>query len=320
MAGALPNFFIVGAPKAGSTSLYHYLDQHPDVFMSPVKEPCYFASELRLENFSEEEQPRVRREMRALDEYLRGSLTEKRFGGLVSDWESYCRLFRNVTAERAIGEASVCYLWSETAAANIRERIPDARILMVLRNPVERAFSQYLHALSVGLVCRGFREQVEANLHSSSKKFGSSYPFLEFGLYYEQVKRYLEMFPSDRVRIYLYDEYQRDAGRVVTDIFAFIGVDSSFAPAMNERHLEFRIPKYVRATQLLKRTGVWFGVRDLSPEPVRRLLRKAALRPPRALRMTPEDRAFLIDYYRDDIHQLSTLLKRDLSVWLGETQ
>jgi hypothetical protein len=134
---ALPNFFVVGAPKAGTTSLYHYLDQHPQIFMSPIKEPNYFATEIRPENFGDELQPQVAEDLRELQEYLQGPMREKRFGGLVSQWDDYLRLFQSVETEKAIGEASVCYLWSKTAAANIRSRIPGAKIIMILRNPAE---------------------------------------------------------------------------------------------------------------------------------------------------------------------------------------
>jgi hypothetical protein len=105
---ALPNFFIVGAPKAGTTALYHYLDQHPEIYMSPIKEPNYFAAEIRPENFSEELQKQIGRDQKALGGYLRGSMQEKRFGGLVSDWADQM-LFRHVKKEKAIGE-SECYV------------------------------------------------------------------------------------------------------------------------------------------------------------------------------------------------------------------
>src|SRR5579864_1438595 len=115
----LPNFFIVGAPKAGTTSLYHYLDQHPQIYMSPVKEPNYFASEVRLEGFSEEFREQAVTDIAQLRKYLDGPISEKRFGGLVAAWPDYLKLFKNVQGEQAIGEASVCYLWSESASRNI---------------------------------------------------------------------------------------------------------------------------------------------------------------------------------------------------------
>ena len=140
----MPNFFIVGAPKAGTTSLYHYLDQHPDVYMSPVKEPCHFSEEIRLQNFSQEMLPGVKPTCAPSRSTLRGPMTEKRFGGVGMEWDDYLRLFENVKGEAAIGEASALDLGSKTAARNIQLRVPNARILMVLREPVGRAFSNTL--------------------------------------------------------------------------------------------------------------------------------------------------------------------------------
>jgi hypothetical protein len=164
----LPNFFIVGAPKAGTTSLYHYLDQHPDIYMSPVKEPNYFAEEVRLRNISAEWQEWAHREQNSLRAYLSGPMHEKKFGGIVASWSDYLKLFKNVKDEKAIGEASVCYLWSKTAARSIASATPHAKIVMVLRNPVDRAFSQYKQALASGLIAKSFRELVRKSLNSKS--------------------------------------------------------------------------------------------------------------------------------------------------------
>src|SRR5258708_108403 len=168
MVSALPNFFIVGAPKAGTTSLYYYLGQHPDVYMSPVKEPNYFAEEIRLCNIGAQWQDWAQRENDSLQQYLLGPMQEKRFGGIVSNWTDYLKLFQNVNGEKAIGEASVCYLWSRTAARNIASTTPNAKIIMVLRNPVDRAFSQYKQAVASGLIGKSFREQVRKSLNNKS--------------------------------------------------------------------------------------------------------------------------------------------------------
>src|SRR6266480_2280597 len=96
----LPNFFIVGTGKAGTTSLYHYLQQHPQIYMSPIKEPCYFASEIRRENLTSTHLQHIRWMSRKLQDP---------FGWLVSEWNDYVRLFQDVHEETAIGEASVAY-------------------------------------------------------------------------------------------------------------------------------------------------------------------------------------------------------------------
>ena len=319
MDGALPNFFLVGAPKAGTTSLCHYLDQHPQIYMSPVKEPNYFASELRAENFPAEDQPRVLREMNDLRDYLDGSMREKRFGGLISDWNDYLKLYRDVTTEMAVGEASVCYLWSESAAENIASAVPGAKIIAVLRDPVERAFSQYLHGLGVGLVRWSFRQHIQTNLENRSTVFGPAYPFLEMGLYAEPLTRYFRFFPKENIRVYLYDDYRKDASALLADLFEWLGVDASFTPDLSERHLELPVPRFTTTTQLLFKYGLWNGIKAAIPRPLRKRMRSVVFRNRRSLTMDPADRAFLADYYREDILKTAALLNRDLTHWLRLT-
>ncbi len=273
----LPNFFIAGAPKSGTTSLYHYLDQHPEIYMSPVKEPNYFASEIRLEHFSERLRPRAEQDVAPLRAYLDGPMREKRFGGLVTEWSDYLRLFHDAEGHKAIGESSVCYLWSESAARNIRVSIPHARIILVLRNPVEMVFSMYLHTVRSLGKHHTFREAIQLGLEQRGGKIDFMHPFLDMGLYHQQVKRYLDTFPEEQIRIYLYQEYQAEPERMLADIFRFLGVDPAFSPERSKRYLEAAAPDVI----------------------------------------DPADRAFLTEFYRDDIVKLAGLLKRDLSTWLA---
>lgn len=312
----LPNFFIVGAPKAGTTSLYAYLGQHAQIYMCPVKEPSYFASEMRPENFSQELRPRLARELLALQEYLRGNLLERRFGGLVSSWADYQRLFRNVTDEIAIGEATPCYLWSPSAARNIARRIPHARIVINLRNPADRAFSQYLQMMTEGLICRSFREQIEANLRCENKQFGPLWPLLEFGQYHRQVERYLQEFPRAQIHISLYEDLQQAPARLMSELFSFLGVSQDFDADLSRRHHEPRIPKFTLGAYYLKKWGLWLRLRNLAPGSLRRRVVPLMFRSRASLQMSAADRTFLRDYYRDDIKQLAALVGRDLSAWL----
>jgi hypothetical protein len=311
-----PNFFIAGAPKCGTTSLYYQLGQHPQIYMSPIKEPCYFASELRIENFSEELQPQLRRQSEALREYLSGPMTSRRFGGPVSKWEEYLLLFRKVRDETAIGEASVSYLWSQTAARNIAARIPDAKIILVLRNPVNRAFSQYLQAVSSGLARSSFREQIVRRTSSRSSKFGVLNPFLEFGAYTEQVKRFLEVFPRRNILIHIYEEMRGNPAKAMVETLRFLGVSPQWTPNCSARFMEPRVPRMIAAANILKRCGMWQQTARLIPESLRPVLRKAVHRPRASLTVAPEDRAWLKEYYREDILKLEHLLNRDLRSWL----
>ena len=307
-----PNFFIVGAPKAGTTSLYHYLDQHPQIYMCPVKEPCHFATEVRPENFS----PKYRGVFEAgeMKTYLRGPGREKRFSGYVPDWGDYLSLFDDATNETAIGEASVCYLWSPNAAKNIAARLPDARIVALLRHPAERAWSQYQHGVANGHVDKSFRQQIEACLQSRGGKFSPAYPFLEFGLYSGQIRAYFELFPRENVKVCF---YQDGLANIVGDLFRFLNVDPAFQVDFAERHLESATAEApTMVYQALRKAGLWQPLRKLAPQRVRAALRKLAFRKRIVTSMQEADRRFLCEYYREDVLSLSKLVQRDLTSWL----
>ena len=312
----LPNFFLAGAPKAGTTSLYHYLDQHPQIFMCPIKEPCYFGGEFRPENCSPEILPGVKRGQRHLRRYLDGDMREHRFGGMVTEWGDYVRLFQHVRGETAIGEASPGYLWSESAARNIHAKIPTAKILLILRDPADRAFSQYLRQVAVGGLRLTFRRQIEANMRNRSRKASLQYPLLEFGLYHAQVTRFLELFPRQNVCIHLYDDYRADPAAMMANTFRFLEVDDTFTPDTSQRHLELSVPRLAGVSHALHKLGVWQAIKKVTPRKLLPAARQLAFVPRREIAMDPEDRRFLVDYYAEDILKLATLLNRDLSAWL----
>jgi hypothetical protein len=312
----LPNFFIVGAPKTGTTSLYHYLDQHPEIYMSAIKEPHYFAAEIREENCEPNLRRIMARENRGLREFLSGPMREKRFGGIVADWENYVRLFANAINKSALGEASVCYLWSPTAPARIAEKIPNAKILVMLRDPADRAFSQYLHGLGNGAIRWSFREHIQRNLRHRSGQFSVHYPFLEFGLYSEQLGRYLERF-GQNVWVGFHKEFKDHPMEVFQNICRFLGVAPEFSPDMAHQHLEAQVPR-LAAIGWLKRSGLWQAAARVTPPSLRPLIRRRLIRRPGATRMDPADRHYLIDFYREDIRKLASLVDRDLDGWLRQ--
>jgi hypothetical protein len=311
-----PNFFIVGAPKAGTTSLYHYLDQHPDIYMSPMKEPCHFSYEVRPENFEPSLRGRAIQLEKDVREYLRGPMDRKFSGGIVAEWSDYLRLFAAATTQQAVGEASVNYLMSRSAPGAIASRIPHARIIMVLRSPVERAFSQYLHFVSDGLVTQPFRDYVRTSLRHGGKGLGIHEPFLEMGFYAEQVQRYLEHFPREQIGIWLYEKAKSRPREFMREVLEFLEVDSTFTPDTSMRYNQPRIARMVKPSQVLRRLGLWKMFRRLTPAPIKSFVRNAVYRPTGSVTMEAADRRLMLDFYRGDIHRLEGILNRDLGTWL----
>jgi hypothetical protein len=208
--------------------------------------------------------------------YVRGPLTERRFGGVVSSWEDYLRLFAaagNENGIAAIGEGSVCYLWSATAAASIAERIPHAKVILVLMDPAERAFAQYRKSVADGTVSWSFRQHLDQAFSRTGDELGVLHPFLDFGMYSAQVQRYLNAFPRDQLHISIYEDAQCDYKRWFASVLNFLGVDFTLPLKRERKKMAFH----------------W-------------LRRK--------------DRQRLIDYYREDIQRVSKMLDYDLSGWL----
>ena len=132
----------------------------------------------------------------------------------------------------------------------------------------------------------------------------------------QESERFFQHFPRDQVRVYFYEEFRANPRVTLADLFGFLKVDPSFQPNFSQRFLEPSVPQFVAAAYLLKRLGVWQGVRRWSPPPIRRVLKSAAVRKRSALVMDAEDRRYLRRYYRDDIGKLAALLDRDLRMWL----
>lgn len=311
-----PDFFIAGAPKAGTDALYYELDQHPQIYMSPLKEPCYFSSEIRVEHFEPGLRARMQKEADSVREFIHGPMKEKRFGGVVSEWDDYLRLFAQVKDEKAVGEGSVCYLWSQTAAAAIASRLPKARIIITLMDPAERAFAQYLKSVSDGTAAHSFGQHIEDCLRSTDGYLGVFHPFLEFGLYAQQVRRYREVFPAEQLHISLFEETQRDPRRWFSGILEFLGVDPAFAPEEGRGHYHPNVPKFVRVSQTLQARGVWKALGQCVPKRLQATVKRLLYRQTDSITMQAEDRARLVEYYRTDIEELQDLIKKDLTHWL----
>lgn len=293
-----PNFFIVGAPKCGTTALYEYLRRHPEVFGPDAKEPHFFGSDLRSWAFCR-------------------------------DREAYLRLFADAGAAKAVGEASVWYLYSKVAAREIHDFAPDARIIVMLRQPVDMLYSQHSQFLFNG------NEDIEdfaaALAAEGDRRHGRRIPpdvLLVEGLYYvdtaryaPQLERYLDVFGRDRVHVILYDDFKADTRAVYRGVLRFLGVDDAIEVPLEVvnpnkrirsrglRDILRRPPRWVRAAaRLLLPTA---GLRRAVRARLQRLNVDYAARRP----IDPALRRELTRLFEPDIRRLESVIGRDLSRW-----
>ena len=289
----LPNFFIIGANKAGTTSLYHYLIQHPEIFMSKNKEPMFFIHENI--NFNKN---------RPAKQYFRF---------LIDNIEDYIALFDDVTTELTIGEASTAYLPHPLAPKNIRKLIPNAKFIAILRNPVERAYSAYTYNLQNGL-----EHLSDFRLAIKEESKGNWRHYVKLGFYSKQIKNYFETFDHNQIKIFLYEDLKSDPNTVLKSIFHFLEVDDSFTPDISEEHNVTLIPKN-RALHfvLTKLNNISSSIKTSKQRKNEGLLDKLIKQNlKRPSKLSIEVRRDLIEVYRQDILKLQDLIDRDLSTWL----
>ena len=300
MKNKLPNFLIVGAAKSGTSSLHNYLNQHPEVFM-----PSYNSEGMKVK------EPR----------FLIKDLVKHRLHNGVWTWEEYKSLFNDVIDEKAIGESTVLYLYYyKDAIKNIKEKLGnDVKIIIMLRNPTDRAYSAFQH------VSRGFKEQnsFEESLEMEDGRLereGNLTPMVmykDMGLFHEMVKSYQEHFSN--VHVIIYDDFSDNTENQMKKIYQFLGISDNKNIDYETRHnVGGKRWKNDKMKHLLMRKNTIKSIfKKIIPKGLRRGIRNNLVSastnkvPP----MKDHTRIMLNDFFREDVKQLSTLLNRDLTHW-----
>ena len=273
--------------------------------MSPIKEPAYFARAMLTPQF-------FRHRGRAkfdLKSYLDSPTRETVHLAYVTQWTDYVRLFERVESQSAIGEASTFYLQCPDAPGEIHVRIPDARIIIGLRNPIERAYSEYLMNCSIGFVRGAFIDIVEAERRQGFPLGG----LIAGSSYYQPVRRYLKTFGPARVLVFLQEDLRDEAG-FQRRLCEFLEVEPRENSATIERRNATQLPRAGTLNRFLYRCGLKQMLSRMLPEKLKEAGKKryytSRVAPP-----TTAERARVAAIFGGDIVQLESLIGRDLSSW-----
>lgn len=265
----LPSFCIIGAMRSGTTSLARYLGAHPEIFMASRKEVRYF------------------------DRYFERGL----------EW--YRWQFREASSERAIGEATP-YMHDRASIERMAAALPDLRLIAILRNPVDRAYSHYWMRRAHGRETSEFPEAVSPELHGAADGNASAARYLRWGRYLEQFTQVCEFYPRDSLHVLVLEELRAGSAGVYGEVCRFLGVDDAFVPSNLGRavnpHVRFRS---IEARRLARRLP------GLAGRAVGRLNTVRSSYPP----MHPALRAELLRYFEPANAALSAWLGKDLSLW-----
>jgi hypothetical protein len=296
---ALSNFLIIGVAKAGTTSLYHYLGQHPDIATSRTREPNYLIYYGHL-----------------MDPII-GPLPKFR----VRTIEEYEALYSGKENRRARGDISPTYIvYPKQTIAGIRKYVPEAKIIVIYRQPADRGYSNYLMYVRKGTEpLLSYAEALAAETAGRPRIGGRQRTYFNRGFYREHTEKFLQAFPRERFLFLLYDDLIRDPTGLLRSIFLFLDVDAAFAPDTSKRHNAALWPRNLLAHRVVTSTNpIKKNLMRLIPDVPRKAIWDwiysfSFRQPPK---LDPELRRDLTLRYRDDIRGLQDLIGRDLSGWL----
>ena len=294
-----PSFFIVGAPRCGTTAICNFLNQHPDVFIPYLKEPHYFGSDLS----------NVRRDFKTVEDYL--------------------EIFEEANHE-ICGEGSTWYLYSKNAAQEIKDFDPNAKIIISLRNPLEMLYSWHGFALAAGT--EDIEDFEEALAAEGDRRQGKRIPagsaleklyYSEIALYTEQIERYQKVFNEDQIHIIIFDDFKANQSQVMHNLYEFLGVDTTFEPEFEQVN-SHGIPRSKLMARMLNNQPDFIrnSVKAIFPRKARvqikQMLRDLNKKSGKRSSMSVEVEKQLKQMFKKEVSRLSGLLKQDLSYWVED--
>ncbi|WP_174614760.1 sulfotransferase family protein [Virgibacillus ihumii] len=295
-----PNFFIAGISKSGTTSLHNYLDMHPDIFMSKFKEPQFFINEIL--------------------EFPHNGPGDRTEEDIVNTEEEYENLFKGVTDEKIIGESSSDYLYYEESASKIKAYSNDAKIVLMLRNPVDRAYSAYTHLTRDGRETKSFEYALNMEEERIRNNYGCMWHLKAMSLYYKKVKHFIDEFGKDNVKVIIFEEFKNNSSKVLNEICDFLNIERfNYDEVKLVNYNTSGVPKNKKLLSLLQQGFLKRLIKVLVPkiesrEKIKKMLYSRILK---RESMSESTRMELINYFKNDVRKLEEFLDVDLAHWLN---
>ena len=292
-----PNFFIIGAMKAATTSLYTYLKQHPDIFMTQVKEPMFFNNFLQDKNYK-----------------IIGSSKKK-----INTLKEYFTMFDSVKNEVAIGEASPSYIYNQLSPKLIKQELGDVKIIVVLRNPTDRAYSNYLHTKRSDRENLSFLDAITIESERIQDNWSPIYHYIEKGYYCRQIQRYYNVFPKENIKVLLFEDVIKKTESTLKEIFEFLSVNIDVHIDFSKKQNVSGKPKGVLGF-ILRKMRYYnlmpkFAISDYLPKMLVNIIFKSVYSESKKLDNDVR-KEITNKYYKEEIKNLEKLIDRDLSSWL----
>lgn len=296
-----PNFLVIGAAKSGTTALCDYFGQHPQIFLCHPKEPHFFAFEGETLNFQGPD-----------DEFVMNRRA-------VTRWDDYLKLFQNAGDARALGDGSVSTLYYPNAIPRIQQHMPNGKLICILREPAERAYSAFMYMVSLVRETESdFRKALDLEPQRIAANWHHIWHYRRMGMYHEQLSKYFAAFSREQLLVLLYDDFRANPGQVLRTCYEFLDVDPNFQAPREPDSLRSGVPKHPRLQRMITSPGsIKNLLKSVLPTGLLRWIRESIVsRNLQRARMAPDVKSELREYYREEVLRLQDLLQRDLSAWL----
>lgn len=297
------NFFIVGSVKCGTTTLYSYLQKSAQVFMPVQKEPHYFIRKVHDLNYQ-------------------GPKDGSFFIKYPNSLPEYEKLFKEAEGEELVGEASTMYMFYKDTAKALNEYNPEAKIIAIIRNPIERAFSHYLHHIREGTAAaKSFSEAIQDELSGKRDEWAPQRRFIEIGRYADQLSEYLEVFPENQVLILKFEDFIGSPNETLSQVATFLGIENIFHEKEIKKHNASGVPKndklhsfYLKSLKFSRKVFPFLTHSPLSKlrKKIDNIYRNNFLEKPE---MDKSTRELLNQVYKEEIIKINEVTGFDLSDW-----
>jgi hypothetical protein len=310
---AQPNFFVIGVAKGGTTSLHHYLSQHPEVYLTPIKETNYFASDdIDEQNLH----PVYRKDIHLdLEAYIEQGMKRMVHIAHVRSKQHYQALYSKASNEKAIGEISNSYIICPSAMSKIKAQFPEAKLIFLLRNPIDRAWSHFLMNVRESKTTHhDFLSEVNADFSLNKRGWGVSHQYIELGLYANQVKRVLANFSKHQIKWLLFEDFKKNTPRSLKEICSFLNVDDNFEFDLSEKANTAGVPRNREVNKLLVDSGLVHKLKAIANPKQKAWVKSILLKQGAAIpKIKDSERDRIKEYYEKDVYVLSQLLEFDFN-------
>ncbi|GAA4826779.1 sulfotransferase [Algivirga pacifica] len=295
------NFFVVGAAKSGTTTLYQMLKKHPEVFLCPIKEPNFFSTEFKIEDCREDIQNNIKFDF---DQYYLDTPLKEKHNACIDTLEQYEKLFKDVKDHKLIGDFSTSYLPSKTAPVEIYNYNKEAKIIIILRNPIARTISHYLMD-NKGLEMDedSIIGELKSDFKTKNKGYFKTNMYLDLSLYYAQVKRYLDIFPRNQILFLDFDQLKRNSNQVYESICNFLDIEATPSDSNED---EIHNQTYLYRNVLLK------SIARILPSTFKSklaFLKSFFMRPYKKQEISPKVKSYIDSVVGEDYIKVKELIK-----------